>query len=226
MTMSIPLPLIVWLSPSFPVGAFAFSHGLEWAMEAGDITNAHTAIDWLSELMSYGSGRSDCVAVALAWKAANTQDHLALSTLAELTHALQPSSERRLEAGMQGRAFLQAIASSWSTPQFDALKSSIEPFVTYPIAVGLTAASYLIPLEQTVKSFALGFISNLVSALIRLGPLGQTDGQRVIAALLPKVEELAEEILVSELDDLGSSAFRSDIASMRHETQYTRLFRS
>ena len=226
MTSSIPLPLLVWLSPSFPVGAFAFSHGLEWAVEAGDIRDANTATHWLEDLLCYGSGRTDCVTLALTWKAAMEQDHNSLTVISELVHAMQPSAERRLEAGMQGQAFMLAIASAWSAPGFQTLKSCVENHVTYPVAVGIAAASHKIPLYQTLNAFGLAFVSNLVSALVRLGPLGQTDGQRVIAGLLPQIESLSQESIEAEIHDLGGSAFRSDIASMPHETQYTRLFRS
>lgn len=178
MTSSIPLPLLVWLSPSFPVGAFAFSHGLEWAVEAGDIRDANTATHWLEDLLSYGSGRTDCVTVALTWKAAMEQDYNSLTTISELVYAMQPSAERRLEAGMQGQAFMLAIASAWSTPSFQTLISCVENHVTYPVAVGLATASHKIPLDQTLNAVGLAFVSNLVSALVRLGPLGQTDGQK------------------------------------------------
>ena len=220
------LPLLVWLSPSFPVGAFAFSHGLEWAVEAGDIRDADSARLWLADLLQHGSGYSDCCTVALAWQAAFDHDCERLRALAELTCALQPSSERRLEATMQGQAFMLAALSSWSRPALEGLKPAVTDGVTYPVALGLVAASHEIPLAQTVSAFALSFVSNLVSALVRLGPLGQTDGQRVIAALLPLIERVSDDATKATLADLGSCAFRSDIASMRHETQYTRLFRS
>ena len=220
------LPLLVWLSPSFPVGAFAFSHGLEWAVEAGDIHEAESAGLWLSDLLQHGSGTSDCCTVALAWQAASAHDQERLHDLAELTCAMQPSSERRLEATMQGQAFILAALSSWSRPSLERLKPALADGVTYPVALGLVAASHEIPLAQTVSAFALSFVSNLVSALVRLGPLGQTDGQRVIAAMLPLIGTVSDEATKATLDDLGSCAFRSDIASMRHETQYTRLFRS
>ena len=220
------LPLLVWLSPSFPVGAFAFSHGLEWAVEAGDIHDAETARLWLSDLLQHGSGYSDCCTVALAWQAATDHDPERLRALAELTYAMQPTSERRLEATMQGQAFMLAALSAWSRPALETLKPALADGVTYPVALGLVAASHEIPLEQTVSAFALSFVSNLVSALVRLGPLGQTGGQRVIAALLPLIETVSREATRATLADLGSCAFRSDIASMRHETQYTRLFRS
>ena len=220
------LPLLVWLSPSFPVGAFAFSHGLEWAVEAGDIRDAESAKLWLADLLQHGSGTSDCCTVALAWQAAFDHDQERLRDLAELTCALQPSSERRLEATMQGQAFMLAALSSWSRPALEVLKPALADGVTYPVALGLAAASHEIPLAQTVSAFALSFVSNLVSALVRLGPLGQTDGQRVIAALLPLIESVSDDATKGTLADLGTCAFRSDIASMRHETQYTRLFRS
>jgi len=220
------LPLLVWLSPSFPVGAFAFSHGLEWAVEAGDIHDADSATLWLRDLLQHGSGYSDCCTVAIAWQAASKHDLAQLRDLAELTCALQPSSERWLEATMQGQAFMLAAMSAWSRPTLLTLKPALADGVTYPVALGLVAASHDIPIEQTVSAFALSFISNLVSALIRLGPLGQSDGQRVIAALLPLIESISYETTNATLADLGTCTFRSDIASMRHETQYTRLFRS
>ena len=127
---------------------------------------------------------------------------------------------------MQGQAFMLATLSSWSRPSLESLKPALADGVTYPVALGLVAASHEIPLAQTVSAFALSFVSNLVSALVRLGPLGQTDGQRVIAAMLPLIGTVSDEATKATLDDPGSCAFRSDIASMRHETQYTRLFRS
>ena len=127
---------------------------------------------------------------------------------------------------MQGQAFMLAALSSWSRPSLESLKPALADGVTYPVALGLVAASHEIPLAQTVSAFALSFVSNLVSALVRLGPLGQTDGQRVIAAMLPLIGTVSDGATKATLDDLGSCAFRSDIASMRHETQYTRLFRS
>lgn len=220
------LPLLVWLSPSFPVGAFAFSHGLEWAVEAGDIHDAVSARHWLSDLLEHGSGFSDCCTVALAWRAAHTGDDEALCDLAELTLALQPSSERRLEAAMQGKAFMLAASSAWDCPALATLAPLVRDEITYPVAVGLVSASHAIALDQTLAAFGLAFVSNLVSALVRLGPLGQTDGQRVIAALLPLVTTVGQRAAKATPDDLGGCAFRSDIASMRHETQYTRLFRS
>ena len=196
------LPLMIWLSPSFPVGAFAFSHGLEWAVEAGDVHDRASVCVWLEDLLQHGSGRSDSVSVALAYKAAQSGDMTLLSDLAELVAASQPSSERRLEALMQGQE------------------------LAYSIAFGLASACHDVPLSAVLRAYALAFVSNLVSAAIRLGPLGQTDGQRVLSSMLPHIEETARFAEQAGLHDLGGAAFYSDISSMRHETQYTRLFRS
>jgi urease accessory protein len=220
------LPLLVWLSPAFPVGAFAYSHALEWAVEAGDVTDAATAQDWIDDLLRFGSGRNDAVLLAAAWRAAMARDRTELANAAELAVALQPSMERRLETTAQGNAFLTAIAAAWPTSTVDDLRASWPGDVAYPVALGVAAAGHGIALARVLDGFLLGFVSNIVSAIARLGPIGQTDGQRILGGLIPLVRETAGFAATSTLDDLGGAAFRSDIASMRHETQYTRLFRS
>jgi urease accessory protein len=220
------LPLMVWLSPSFPVGAFAFSHGLEWAVEAGDVHDRATACLWLEDLLHHGSGRTDMISVALAYKAARINDHDRLQDLTELIVAMQPSLERRLEALMQGQAFAAAIKTAWMQPRFSEWCESCGTELPYPVAFGLACAAHDLPLNSALRSYALAFVSNLVSAAIRLGPLGQSDGQRVLSVLLPQIEDVAAFCEQAELADLGGAAFYSDISSMCHETQYTRLFRS
>jgi len=220
------LPLMIWLSPSFPVGAFAFSHGLEWAVETGDVHDYKSVCLWLDDLLQHGSGRSDTVSVALAYKAVQAHDEQALQELTEWVVAAQPSSERRLEALMQGQAFALAIKSAWGHPRFTELCELCGPDLPYSIAFGLACACHAIPLPAALRAYALAFVSNLVSAAIRLGPLGQTDGQRVLSVMLPTVEATALFAQQAEFHEWGGSAFYSDISSMRHETQYTRLFRS
>lgn len=226
MTETAGLPLLVWLSPSFPVGAFAYSHGLEWAVEAGDINNAATCEAWISDLLVHGSGYNDAIIVAAAHRAVITCDHAALGEVAELAVAMQPSSERHLEATAQGNAFLRAARAAWEVPSLAFLKTAWDGDVAYPVAVGVLSAGHVIPLPITLEAFILAFSANLVSAAVRLGPIGQTDGQRILAALMPTIRKIAKRASDSTIDDLGSAAFRSDLASLRHETQYTRLFRS
>ena len=222
----IDLPLAVWMSPMFPVGAFAYSHGLEWAFEAGELPNAAALLAWLDTLLAQGAPRNDAILLAEVFRAAKAGDRQALADLGELALALATSRERRLETATQGNAFVLAIGKSWPCPALDLLDRSVEEDVAYPVAVGIAAAGHELALPATLEMFLLGFVSNLVSASIRLGVVGQTEGQGVIAALLPKICEIAQTCKDATLEDLGSSAFRSDLAALKHETQYTRLFRS
>lgn len=224
--MGAPLPLFVWLSPAFPVGAFAYSHGLEWAFEAGDLTGAAALEAWLLDLLEHGAARNDAILFASAYRAATAGDGAALAELAELALALAGTAERRLETVTQGDAFVVAIAKSWPCSSIDHLKGAWDGPVPYPVAVGVAAAGHDLRLGEALEAFALGFVANLVSASVRLGVVGQTDGQRVTAALIGPVRALAAEAEASTLDDLGGAAFRSDLAALRHETQYSRLFRS
>jgi urease accessory protein len=220
------LALMVWLSPAFPVGAFAYSHGLEWAHEAGDLTDAASLEDWLGSLLAFGSARNDAILFAAAHRAAGAGDGARLAEIAALALALATSPERRLETTTQGDAFVGAILRSWPCPAIFLLKEVWSEPVAYPVAVAVAAAGHDIPLEPALEAFGLGFVSSLVSAAVRLGIVGQTDGQRVTAALVPQVRRLAASAMEASLDDLGGCAFRSDLAALRHETQYTRLFRS
>ena len=221
----LPLPLAIWFSPMFPVGAFAYSHGLEWAHEAGDIRNAEDLREWLAVLVERGALRNDAILLAEAWRASRRRDRPALVEINELALAAATSRERHLETSTQGNAFSLAIRKSWACDALD-LIASHDDDVAYPIAVAVAASGHDLPLDATLDMFCLGFVSNLVSAAIRLSVIGQTDGQRVLAALLPAIRNTAKACATASLDDLGASAFRSDLASLRHETQYTRLFRS
>jgi urease accessory protein len=218
------LPLMLWLSPAFPVGAFAYSHGLEWAVEAGDVSDARSLGGWLVDLLTFGAPRADAVLFAAAFRAAEAGDWPALIETNELAVALTGSAERRLETSAQGLAFVAAARSAWDCEPLRALAA--EERVAYPVAVAAAAGGHGLPLEASLEAFVLALLANLVSAAVRLGPIGQTAGQKILAALLPRVRALAREAAGSSLADLGACAFRSDIAAMRHETQYSRLFRS
>jgi urease accessory protein len=220
------LPLLVWLSPSFPVGAFAYSHGLEWVHEAGDLHDAETLRDWLEALVTHGSLHNDLVLFACAWRACGQGDEPALAEIAELALALANSTERRLETVTQGNAFILAARAAWPCAAFDRLRAAWGGDVAYPVAVAMAANGHGVPLRPALEAYALGFVANLVSASVRLGIVGQTDGQKIIAGLVPSLHEAAARAENATLDDLGGCALRSDLASLRHETQYSRLFRS
>ena len=216
--------LMAWLSPAYPVGAFSYSSGIEWAVESGDIKDAGTLKDWLDTMLSDGGGFCDAVLFAHAHRA--VEDEGELRDIAELAAALAPSKERHLETTAQGNAFVEATRAAWPCAALDRLKQSWDGPVAYPVAVAVAAAGHDIPLGAALAAFLQALVANWVSAGVRLVPLGQTDGLRVVAALEPVVDAAAQRALVTALDDMGASAFRADLASLRHETQYTRLFRS
>ncbi|SIQ00819.1 urease accessory UreF family protein [Bosea sp. TND4EK4] len=224
--MSAHLPLMIWLSPSFPVGAFAYSHGLEWAFEAGDLHDADSLHDWLGALVTHGSLHNDLILFAAAFRAVRAADGAALREVAELALALANSTERRLETVTQGNAFVAAVKASWPCRPIDDLPAAWDGEVAYPVAVAVAAAGHDLPLPACLETYGLAFVANLVSAAVRLGVIGQTDGQKVTAALVPGLHAAAAGAEGATLDDLGGCALRSDIASLRHETQYSRLFRS
>jgi urease accessory protein len=220
------LPLLIWLSPAFPVGSFAYSHGLEWAFEAGDVRDAKGTEHWIGDLLNCGGPWSDAVLLACAHRATAAKEYDALREIAELASALAPSKERKLETMAQGAAFMGAVKAAWSNKAFDKALATTSDEVAYPVAIGIATATHNIPLRQTLESYLLAVASNLVSAAVRLIPLGQTDGTKIVANLMPLAREIAERAAGATLDDVGGAAIRSDIASMKHETQYTRLFRS
>lgn len=218
--------LMTWLSPAFPVGAFSYSSGIEWAVEAGDITDAACLSNWLASMLVDGAGFCDGVFVAHAYRAAASHDEALLCEVAELAAAFLPSRERQLETSSQGRAFIEIARSAWNCDGLDQLVAQCDGAIVYPVAVGLVSAAHDIPLASTMHAFFHAVTSNWISAGARLIPLGQTDSQRVLAQLEPVVVATASRALQASLDDLGSATFRADLASLRHETQYTRLFRS
>jgi urease accessory protein len=218
--------LMAWLSPAYPVGAFSYSSGLEWAVEAGDIKDAVTLQRWLAVMLGEGGGFCDAVFFVHAHRTSATKNGAALRAVAELAAAFVPSKERLLETTAQGRAFVDATRAAWPCAALDDLETVWQGPVALPIAVGVACAGHGIPCEPALRACLQALTANWISAGVRLIPLGQTDGQRVLAALEPNVAATAQRALVTPLDEIGSCAFRADIASMRHETQYTRLFRS
>lgn len=203
--------LAAWLSPGFPVGAYSYSHGLEWAVEHGDVADGPTLAAWVADVVALGSGRSDAILLA---RAMETHDP---APIAELAEALAPSSERHLETMAQGAAFARTVSAAWDIDV---------PAMPYPVAVGRAARLMDLPREPTATLYLQAFAANVVSAGVRLIPLGQTEGQRIAAGLLPLIARTAEAALAAPLEAVGGAAFGADLAAMCHETQYSRLYRS
>jgi urease accessory protein len=218
--------LMTWLSPAFPVGAFSYSSGIEWAVEADDIVDLATLTDWLASMLADGPGFCDGIFLAQAHRAAAACNDAGLREVAELAAAFAPSRERHLETTAQGRAFIEIARAAWNCDGLDRLVAACDGAIVYPVAVGIVSSAHAIPLAPTMHAFLHALTSNWISAGARLVPLGQTDSQRALAALEPAVVAVGQRAIAAKLDDLGSATFRADLASMRHETQYTRLFRS
>lgn len=223
------LRLMTWLSPSFPVGAFAYSHGLEHAVERGDVNDAETLIRWVGGILVFGAGRLDAALFRAAHEAMCDRDDARLAWAVERGEAQRGTAEMALESTAQGRAFLDNLLKVWPQPRLSAWREKLdqtqrEP--AYPVAVGVGCALSDIPLRPALVAYLNAFAANLVSAVVRLAPLGQTDGQRSLAALEETIVEAAAAALRRAPDDLGSAALAVDWHSMQHETQYTRLFRS
>jgi urease accessory protein len=161
-----------------------------------------------------------------AYRSLADGDAAALHRVAELAATFAPSKERHLETTAQGAAFLAATRAAWPCAALDRLAEAWSGPVAYPVAVATTAWGHGVPIEPALNAYLQAVTVNLISAGVRLIPLGQNDGQRVLAALEPIVAVTAQRALAVSLDDVGSAAFRADLASQLHETQYTRLFRS
>jgi urease accessory protein len=206
------------------VGAFSYSHGLEYLIDSGEIGSADVLQEWLADTLAIGSGWNDAVLFAEAHRAAEADDAERLACAAELAGTLAPSRERHLETMAQGRSFLVAVSAAWPSRLVSGLVA--ESGAAYPVAVGAAAGSHGIPLAMALPAYLNAFAANLVSVGVRLIPIGQSAGLKALAALHPIVAETAERAARSSLDDLGSAAVLADIASMRHETQYSRVFRT
>lgn len=203
--------LAAWLSPAYPVGAYSYSHGLEWEVEAGRVTSAAALQAWVGDILAHGTGRTDAMLLAAAYRADDP------AQVAELAEALTPSAERHLETMAQGRAFARTTTTAWGIEV---------PPAPYPVAIGIAARALALPLPLTATLYLQALAANLVSAGVRLVPLGQTDGQRITRALLPLAARIADAALAAPPEAIGGIAVGADIAAMRHETQYSRLYRS
>lgn len=237
MTDPVTLPalyrLLAFLSPAFPIGAFTYSHGLEQVIDAGGVTDPAELSAWLEDILRYGAGRSDAILMKETRRAALLSDKDRLEELRDLGLALQPTKERHLETSAQGTAFFEQAAKSWmpdnDTPAGELFRlmaeQKIDPW-PYPVALGLVSAAHAIPEQAAVTAYLHAFAANLISVAVRAVPLGQSDGQKVLAGLEQVIFDVAGQAAASGLDGLGTSTFLADIASMAHETQYSRLFRS
>jgi urease accessory protein len=217
--------LMSWLTPSYPTGAFSYSHGLEYAVEEGLVSDPATLAGWVAVAVDAGTGQVDGALLAAAWQAAAEKDDRRLAEIAALASAWRGTAETALESTAQGAAFLATTRAAWAHPLLDRLGRS-GAAIALPVAVGAACSAHDVPLVPALTAYLHAIAANLVSAGVRLIPLGQTDGQEVIAGLEPVVARAVQSAAASALDEVGSAAPMIDWCSMRHELQYTRLFRS
>ena len=222
--------LMAWLSPSYPVGAFSHSGGLEWAVETAMVTDRAGLIDWLRDVLEHGAGWNDAVLFVHAWRAARDNDATRLRSIALLAAAASPGRERRLETTAQGAAFRRISRDAWAAESLALLDGIEDNDLAYPVVVATLAAGHGVALPASLTAYLHAVTANIVSAAQRLVPLGQTDGQRAIAALADDVARIAARAQARDDSDpflaMGGCTLAADLAAIRHETQYTRLFRT
>lgn len=223
------LRLLAWLSPSFPVGAYAYSHGAESAVEMGRIKNREDATAWIGFVLEFGTGRVDADLFVGAYLAAEESDAAKFVEVASWADALKGTAELGLESRAQGQAFLDAVQGAWPDARLERFSTALKTadvLPSYATAVAAAAAFAGVGLQAALGAYLHAFSANIASAIVRLVPLGQSDGQKIIAAMELIVERALAGALERDPSDTGSAAFMVDWLSMKHETQYSRLFRS
>ncbi|MDW8124612.1 MAG: urease accessory UreF family protein [Geminicoccaceae bacterium] len=222
--------LLSWLSPAFPVGAFSYSHGLEWAIEVGLVREEASLRAWLEDLLAHGTLAQDACLAALAHRAVECDDRAGFAELRALAAALPPTAELLLETTAQAGAFARTVLAAWPD-RAERIRPYLAepeepPALVFPLAVAAATAAHGVPRRAALLALVHASTSNLVSAAMRLVPLGQSTGQRVLAALEGAVLDAVARAERARLEELGTGSLVLDWCSLRHETQYTRLFRS
>ena len=221
--------LMAWLSPAFPVGGYTYSHGVERAIEEGAIADGESLRIWIEGALAWGPARVDADLLRESWRAAVAEDEAAFIRILTLGEIMRGTPELALESRQQGESFHATVAATWPHAQSERWTALIRAegrAPAYPVAVGLATALHGIPLEAALPAYLQAFAAALVSAAVRLAPLGQTAGQATLAALEPAIASAATASLGRTLDQLGSAAPMIDLLSIAHETQHMRLFRS
>lgn len=223
------LRLQSWLSPAFPIGAYSYSHALEFAVEAAYVQDRKTLVQWLAADLRYGSGLNEAIFFCEAWRNATVHDRAKLFRTAELAAAYRATQEFALESSQQGSAAMSMLHAVWPDRVLHWLLRSLRDRSVQPalsVVLGVRLARQDIPLDLALPTFLQSYIANQITAAVRVIPLGQTDGQMAVAELEEAVLMASAGAQKASLDDLGSAGVMVDICSMAHETQYTRLFRS
>lgn len=219
--------LMTWFSPGFPVGGFAYSHGLEAAIDNGVVDDRNSLTEWLKGALFFGSPNNDALVLKETYEATIKMDCVLLKNLSNIALTLNVASELTDESIVQGNAFWRVIRSTWPHNDFSSLQKYLpKNKIVYPVAVAIAAAKHDIPILGSLLAYLQAFVMNGVSAGIRLGLIGQTDGQVIIEELQSSIFKSANRSIASSIDQIGTATLMIDLMSIKHETQTTRLFRS
>lgn len=224
------LALQAWLSPAYPVGAYAYSHALEAMVEAGMVSNAESLSHWMDDNLRHGSGWNDAVLISESWRRFHVPDNPSwisgLREIAEMASVMTATAELRQESLQQGAAFLDVTRRAWPHPRLEDFADAAAGNTAYPVCFAVAAAAQGCALPTTINGYLFAMSGNWISAAVRMNIIGQTAGQELAAQAAPTVETLSSAAQTAGLDDLGGCVFRNEIASFHHETQNARLFRS
>lgn len=220
---------MTWLSPAFPIGSYCYSHGLESAVELGYVTNESNLYEWIVNILNYGTGKNEAILFNHIYTLTKNKAWEALNPAIQIMHALRPSYELWMESTHQGEAFLSTMKQVWPHPLLEQLETCLQQVNAKPslvLAVAFVAALHNIEPEVALANYLHAFCANLVSAGVRLIPLGQTMGQQILKQLNDDIMPFIKKVEKLSITDLSSATLLLDWLSIKHETQYTRIFRS
>lgn len=218
------LSLLQLTSSALPVGAYSYSEGLEILVENGMITSPESLQKWLESELKYGAIRMEAAVMIRAYEAVKALDLQLLSYWNQWLSAARETEELRSASWQMGRSLIQLLEKLH--PQIKSITSTVGNPCNYAIAFGIALAYHQINIQAGLLGYLYSWVSNLITAGVKLIPLGQTAGQQLIRFLQPLLTNNAAQITAMVDDELSCCSWGLSLASMQHETQYTRLFRS
>jgi urease accessory protein len=218
---------LIWLaSPALPVGGFSYSEGFEAAVESGRVGNEAEAAEWLRDQLHLSLARSEMAVIASGYAAWRRDDAAAVTALNRWVRCTREASETLQQTEQMGRSLCAWLAQRGVDPQRHALLAALRPAPTWPVAFALAALHSGAPLRESLLAFAFGWSENLVQAAVKAMPLGQSAGQRILAALAAESPAAVDHAMRLGEDDRQAYAPMLAILASQHEVQYSRLFRS
>lgn len=213
---------LIWLaSPALPIGGFSYSEGLEVAVDTGLVIDEKTVADWLADQLHLSLARSDLAVIAQAIAAWRDKDEPKLAALNAWVLQTRETSELRQQTEQMGRSLVE-----WLKAVRPETAARVREQLTYPMAFALAASVIAAPVRDSLLAFAFGWAENMMQAAIKSVPLGQSAGQRILLRLAAEIPAAVDHALALADDERQAFSPMLAILSARHETQYSRLFRS